>query len=627
MKFKKFFTTFALTGFLMAGALVSLGSAQKAREAKATDVGEIGIDEIFISNNVTKMPNHFYLTPDDDYELPNSWDYAYAATAEDEGVFVNGVKQTAAVLKYADGCVFCDLPSAVSDGDKVALSGTFATTSDGGHSFSVHYTVQRFADTWVNELEDYDVVSLEDANMPDFEKVAINTEDEPGYGYIGYDESEYAKKFLPKRKGIFGLTNEASQSYAFQFNFEADGKMTNWFTVRIGASGGWTAGHYLKFNFTNIWHDDGIVQVSENEGNGDYASHYVEVRTDISSDERTIKIGSIRVKGYENKYYVFAINNGTTSFGQYWDLADGFRSTKVGMYAPDTNLTIKNSYEPVATKFTLSSDSTATSLYFSTEEDVLPFVHTWGEFFVPQGSDNFTYNGVDASDNNWNYFKKVGATHSAFFLGFGDAGITPVVGDMFHLGGIFKLIRYESEANISVAYKVVIEPCDYQLTEDGWKAINPNYEAGDFAKDLLKLTLPVCSASDDNNHDALVPVWAALADANHYGALVIDEKEILAGAKADKTIVVPSTVEGIEEMLPEEAIGAAMYRYDVLTSKYSLDSFIDGRPDAPYSSSLYDYGMTTSESNNVVLIIVIISAVSISLLSVLIIKKRKQKKS
>ena len=439
MKFKKIFTALALSGFLVAGALVSLGAAKEAKAAKANDVGEIGIDEIFISNDVTKMPNHFYLTPDDDYDLPDSWDYAYTAIAEDEGVFVNGVKQTAAVLKYADSYVYCELPSAVSDGDKVALSGTFATTSDGGHSFSIHYTVQRFADTWVHELDDYDVVSLEDANMPDFENVAINTEDASGYGYINYDESGYAKKFLPKQKGIFGYTNQ-TQSYAFQFNFEADGKMTNWFTVRIGASGGWTTGHYLKFNFTNIWHDDGIVVVSENEGDGDYASHKVEVRTDISDGERTIKIGSVRVKGYENKYYVFAINNGATSFGQYWDLADGYRSTKVGMYAPDTNLTIKNSFEPVATKLTLSSDSTATALYFSTEEDVLPFVSTWGEFFVPQGSDNFTYNDVDASNNKWNYFKKVSATHNAFFLGFGDAGITPVVGDMFHLGGVFKLI-------------------------------------------------------------------------------------------------------------------------------------------------------------------------------------------
>jgi len=625
MKFKRVFTALALSGFLMAGAIfVSLGAAKGVRVARANDVGEIGIDDIFISNDVTKMPNHFYLTPDNDYELPNSWDYAYTAIAEDEGVFINGVKQTAAALKYADGCVFCDLPSAVSDGDKVALSGTFATTSDGGHSFSIHYTVQRFADTWINELEDYDVVSLEDANMPDFENVAINTEDAPGYGYIGYDESGYAKKFLPKQKGIFGYTNE-TQSYAFQFNFEANGKMADWFTVRIGASGGWTTGHYLKFNFTNKWHDDGIVVVSENEGDGDYAAHKVEVRTDISDGERTIKIGSIRVKGYENKYYVFAINNGATSFGQYWDLADGYRSSKVGFYAPDANLTIKNSFEPAATKVTLSSDSTATALYFNTEEDVLPFVHTWGEYFIPQGSEGFTYNGVDASNNKVNYFKKVGATYNAFFLGFGDLKITPTVGDMLHLGGVFKLIRYESDANISVAYKVVIESCDFQLTEDGWKAINPNYEAADFAKDLLKMTLPVCSASDDNNHDALVTVWATLADADHYGALVIDERETLGDAEADKTIVVPSTVEGIEDMLPEEAIGAAMYRYDALTAKYSLNNFIDGRPDVPNSSSYYYNHMSATESNSIFIIIAIISVVSVSLLSVLIIKKRKQK--
>ena len=625
MKLQKFFTTFALTGFLMAGALVSLGSAQKSREVKATDVGEVAIEEIYITKD-TINPNAFYLLPVDAVEgLTTDWGVAYTAAAEDEGIFINGVKQATALIKYVQyesATFYCELGKNAVDGDEIEVRGTF---SKGSNSFAINYVVERFGNTWVNDLEDYDVISLKDANMPDFEYVAINTEDAAGYGYIAYDKDNphYAKKYIPKRKGIFGYTNE-TQSFAFEFNFEVNGTMSSWFEVRIGASGGWDVGHYLHFALGNQW-NEGVVIGKECVDGAVCGTNTKEVRSDISDGERLLSMGSIKLKGSENKYFVFFKNNGVVALGEYWDLASTYRSTKVSIYHNQADVKITNAVTPVENKFNLSTSSTASAIYFNTEKDVLPFVNSWADYFIPQSADGFTYNGEDASVDKLNYFKKVGATVNAFFLGFGDLGITPATGDMFHLGGIFKMARYKGEEKITVVYKVVIEDCDFQFDGEAWHAINPNYEASDFAKDLLKLTLPVCSASDDNNHDALVIVWATLADANHYDALVIDEKETLADAEGDKTIVVPSTVEGIEEMLPVEAIGAAMYRYDVLTAKYSLSNFIDGRPDVPNSSSYYNNVITTNESNNIFIIVAIISVVSISLLSVLIIKKRKQK--
>ena len=614
MKIKRFTQTFAAFALLVGGGVAVLSGVKshKSSQVSAADFGTIAIQSI---DNVG-APDDIYLVPEAAAnDIPNDWSIRYMPVGEESGVFLNGVKE-AGGMTHADNWMWFRPSRSVVDGDLVEFKGTF---SDGSNSFALDFAVERFGGKWVNDLEDFDVVSFKDANLPDFSNAAINTEDASGYGYIGYDESGYAKKFAPKQKGLFGITNETG-SYAFQFNLEADGKMTNWLTFRIGASGGWTTGHYLKFNFTNIWHDDGIVVVSENEGDGDYAAHKVEVRTDISDGQRLIKMGGIKVKGTSNTWYVFVLNNGATSFGRYWDLAASTMSTKVGIYAPDTNLTLTNASEPAGAKLTLSTDSTATALYFHTSKDLLPFVQSWGEFFIPQDSTTFTYNGVDASNNKWNYLKKVGATHNAFFFGFGDLGVTPVAGDTFHLGGVFKLARYAESDNITVLYEVVFEGCDFEFDGTKWSKGNPNYEAGDFAKDLLKLTRPVCSAAQSGNHDALASVWAVLADEDHYAALFMAEKDTIKLGTPDSTIVVPSTDAGIDEMLPEDAIGAALYRYDYCDAKYSLGNFIGRTITVSFSSSMLN--TVTNDSNSMMIVIIVTSVMSISVIGILLAKKK-----
>ena len=625
MTFKKIFPIVICSALLAGASVVAIrhGANRPVKKANAsTDIGEVTIGEV---RNAISNASAIYLLPTAESGLPDSWSYAYAGVGESDGVFINGVKQGGAVLMHAGtGSAFTTfyygLPNPAVAGDQVEFTGTFATESAGGYTFSIHYITQWDGSVWTYALEDYDVISLKDANMPDFDSVAINTEDAGGYGYIGYDESGYAKKFAPKNKGLFGLTNETG-SYSFQFNFEADGKMTSWLTVRIGASGGWTTGHYLKFNFTNIWHEDGIVVVSENEGDGDYASHKVEVRTDISSGQRLLEMGAIKVKGYTNKYYVFCNNNGVTSFGQYWDLADGTMSTKVGMYCPDTNVTVSNSLEPAAAKITLSDDSTGTALYFHTETNVLPFIQGWGEFFIPQDDATFTYNGVDASNNKWNYFKKVGATHNALFLGFGDLGVTPAADDVFHIGGVFKLARYVGTDNITVLYKIVIADCDFVYDGSAWHQV---YTTVDFAKDLLKQTLTVCTGEGGDNGTVLAGIWSTLSGASYYGKLSSDDKNDLAIAVADSTIVVPLTSAGVDAMTDGDALGAAMYRYDYCTTKYSLTPFIVGRVISLANPTI----RTINNTANIYVIIAVASSITLVTVSLFVVyrvlRKRKE---
>ena len=77
-------------------------------------------------------------------------------------------------------------------------------------------------------------------------------------------------------------------------------------------------------------------------------------------------------------------------------------------------------------------------------------------------------------------------------------------------------------------------------------------------------------------------------------------------------------------MLPEDAVGAALYRYDYCTAKYSLTGFINGRSEAPSQSSNFNT-ISNSESSNIIVVVAIFSVLSFSLLTVLVIKKRKER--
>ena len=626
MKFKKFFTAFALTGFLMAGALVSLGAAKEAKAAKAESIGEVTISEV---RNAISSSTAMYLLPTKNYELPDSWDNPYVGAGEEDGVFLNGTKIEGAALKYAGtGSAFITfyygLPRAAVEGDVVEFKGTFTCESI-GKSFTMSYAASRFAETWVHALEDYDVVSLKDANMPDFENVALNTDD--SFGGQGAYVTDPAG--LPKQKGFFGLTNNTG-SYAFQFYYQKSQTGTGWFDVIIGASGTlYSTGHFIDYGMLDAWAETGHAQIHEYLGSGDnWAKNLVQETGAIAlgwnvGEKNLIEVGLIKVRNSE-LHYVFIKVNGALKWGGYWELEEGGMTTKVCLLYGGTDAKVTNSIEPEATKLSAGTYvPEAKQLYVNMDKDICPEVHNWADYFMPVVPENFKLNGTSVGYSNWNYFKKTGAKQ--MFLALGDIGVTPVEGDVLYFGGLFKAARTVN--GVKTLFKVNFEETYLQyLGGDAWTVINPNYEAADFSKDLLKMTLSICTGVAGDNHDALAEVWAVLADASHYGALALDEKDVLSEAVADKEIVVPTTAEGVDEMNADDAVAAAMYRYDYCTSKYNLSSFIDDRPKVPNTSSNYYGEISSTESNSAFLIIAIVaSAATISLLGVLIIKKRKQR--
>ena len=613
MKFKKILPVIICSALLAgaSGALLasqSVSGAVRKANADTTDLGTFDFD----NPNNDSTSNWMYAINWVENEAPAGWDStAFAPVDANSGTFVNGVRVSEEIKKIGPYTYYIPVPEATV-GTAATVKGTW---SNGTYSFTVKdYTRQWNGASWVIGLEDYDIVSLADANMPDFEG-AINTEDAAGYGYI----SDPA--YLAKQKGIFALRNDTG-SYAFEFNFEADGEMTEWVDVRIGASGVWNTGHFLQFKFNNSW--GGKAHIYEYQGTpGDIWSpvelqESPEFNVDLDG-QTTIQVGAIRAVGYENKYYVFFKCDGIVKYGEYWDLDPAPMTTKVGIYTATTNITIKNS-RAISNRYQImldTNESTATVLQFNTGIDIIPPVKPWAGYFIPV-EDGIKLNGSSITTDKWNYFKKSNTTVLYLDIG-GDVGVTPTEGDILSIGGMFKL-AHDIGDGVLRAYKLYLYDYQFQFDGTAWRTVDADYHAEDFSKDLLKETLAVCAASWDGNHDELESIWAMLKGDNYFKKLLSTEVVVLQEAEADSSIVVPDTAEGIDAMSSEDAIKAAMARYDWCTAKYSLNDFI-GRSPVAGSSTL-----RLNNANTNTLIIIAICAVLISVSAIVVffsIRKRK----
>lgn len=632
MKIKNIIGVVALPALLMASAIAFAG-AKKAEEAKAeTDVGEIAMGEV---RNAISNATTIYLLPTQNYDLPDSWDIHYAGVGEEDGIFLNGVKHAGGTLAYAGtGSAFITfyygLSREADEGDVIEFRGTFA---GGGYSFTLNYATQRFANTWTHALEDFDIVSLADANMPNISAgAAINTDD------LGSDYNYTTDPgTLPKRKGFFGLTNNTG-SYSFQFNHKKTTTGTGWFHVLIGGRGPlWNSGHFIDFGFLDSWATTGHAQIHEMTGKGNNWAADVVQETDAIAlnwnvgETNLLEMGNIKVKGSE-KHFIFFKVNGALKYGEYWTLADSPMTTKVCLQYAGEDATVTNSIEPASTSLSPSTYvPAAKQLYLNMAIDICPVVNNWDDYFLSADGNGLKLNGSNVGVSNWNYFKKTGATQ--MFLALGDIGITPAAGDILTIGGMFRAAKLTRDAedhvvfdsNNPLLYKVNFVSSNFQFDGENWRSVNPDYEASDFAKDLLKLTNPVCSAASEGNHDELDAIWQTLSHDLYYGQLTSSEVNVLVAAEADKNIVVPSTDDGVDAMAAEDAIKAAMYRYDFCTAKYSLTAFIAGRVSSLAISGRVSFPNNTRNST-LVIVIVVTATSSLCLAGLILFRKRRRAK-
>ena len=569
MKIRKLSGSFVALAFL-AGTVFSFFSGAKSHksfEAKAgTDVGTVTVNSIR-NNEGEHFDNNLYLVLNETTALPNSWDYEYSPVDELSGVFINGVKQGGAIVKHANGNdIHYGLPRALNEGETVQLKGTFSTASDGGYTFSIDFTAQRFSGDWVRALEDYDKVSLADANLPNFVNVAINTEDAQGHDYVANASD------LPKKKGFFGLTNETG-SYAFQFNFKKGTTSPGWIEVRIGGSGRWGTGHLLTYKFSTEWAINGCGYVFEHKGNGNiwaptqlHASP--EFNTNLTSGTDKMEMGAIKVKGFTNKHLVFFKTNDVLRWSDYWDLDSAGRTTKVGLYYAQSDAQLTNSIDLVASEQLLIGDGTLTDLHTNT--DICPAVHNSDDYFMSVDGNGLKFNGVNFGTNTSNYFHKTGAT--SFSLDLEGAGInTTEVGDLLYIGGMFKAAR--TVDGVLTLFKFHLADTYFEFDGSEWGEISDEryaeilQEKKNSAKDELDVF--VDSSIYDSTNLAIV------------SGIVNDAKDLIDAATTIEAIVsiVETAKENIaaqaktKQVVAEEAIMASdtildeyLEPYDVITT-------------------------------------------------------------
>ncbi len=152
----------------------------------------------------------------------------------------------------------------------------------------------------------------------------------------------------------------------------------------------------------------------------------------------------------------------------------------------------------------------------------------------------------------------------------------------------------------------------YEITSP--EKVSSRYSYVSFAFELISSTDEVCSSygTDNYNYDnsktQFASVWTTLSGASSFGALEPSDVQELVKAHGVETSSNPVEV--------------AMYRYDLITSKYALDNFINERV-IPTYSYIPEFENNVNSSNSIG-IIVIVAVSSMTLLGLtLVIRKRK----
>ena len=516
-------------------------------------------------DNVGETSRDIYLRADLN-SVPNDWSAFYKPVGEDDGVFLNNNKETVEV-KHADDWFFFRFSGVTfADGNIVEFKGTFYNPDIG--MFTLNHTIIRSGGVWTNKLpdyvlEDYDVVSLADANLPDFPNGGINTEDAPGYGYTN------DPTLLGKHPGVFGYTND-TQSFAFRFNLEITGQMSGNCDVRIGSTGAWGLGHTLNFIFTNMWNPDkGDVYMKECKNDSVYNGHSLEKQTNLVGGPHVIECGVIKVCDEDDLYFVYLKNDEEVVLSAYWELDEAPRSTSVGIYAPDTCVSITNAAVPEQHGVTLDSEnSTSSALYFNTENDLLPPVHNMDEYFIPV-KDGVRFNFKSITDNKYDYFKKPSANQ--LYLDLDELDVSPEEGDVLYLGGMFKLAHDIN--GVLVAYKLNLSDLYVEYDGIAWGELSPEKYA-----EILEHTKTESiqeleayldeSLYDETNFAILESIVDDAKDAIADAEYIEDVVAILENAKEQIASQTKTKLQVVEEevMASDELLLEYLEDYDVVTT-------------------------------------------------------------
>ena len=435
-KFRKFIPVLVCS-FLVAGGSVAVAQGLNqplAREAQAaTDCGPVALRHDPTTSNGGDASSIYMVADANDITF-NAWDYKIHPVGGQGGLFIDGVDMgNVEMVKFSATQYYVGIGTTLTTADAgklVTITGEWVY-SDGAnnHTFAVspEFELCWGGLSWIEnyDLEEYDVVSLLDAGIPNVDQATISTEDAYTYENL-YNNS-------------FPITNSTG-SYAFRFNFEAlDDSMASTLDIRVGANGAWDSGHFLKFSLDNTWGPNGVIVVREFL-NGTLLNNTGDANVNLKSGAvHQIEFGMIKIKN-STDYNVFMRYDGCTVKSLSWALDATPMTTRVAMYNGGTDIRVTNTSTQVfgTERLYAGAMNGTVGFYLNTNVDLYSALHNWDEEGRPYEATNIMFESNAYGNAAINYFKKVDA--KVFYFHFADLGINPQAGDVMTIGGSFKFV-------------------------------------------------------------------------------------------------------------------------------------------------------------------------------------------
>lgn len=285
--------------------------------------------------------------------------------------------------------------------------------------------------------------------------------------------------------------------------------------------------------------------------------------TEVAEKTVTVSISEPFVAPTEGAYYINVTHNSTKYY-----LKSG------GSSASPTAVTDRSK----ATLFILSSAGEADT------------------FYIKDVNDNYLYTFNDSKG------VRVGSTEDTWLFTEGTADTGAY--DMKSSNSNRYLTFYASNSD----FRCYSNAGDANRHENTDLEAVPILTAEQFAQDLLDQTDAICNGyvEGDNNHDALLAIWNNLSGVEKYQIMEDSQKAALHDAQANE--------EGT-------TIQQAMARYDHICKAYKLSNFIDRDSAKSGSNSM---NSVTMDNNNVVIILVVSSVVTISLVGLFFVARRRK---
>lgn len=387
MKRKNILFLLSATCLLSIGVVSFSNSALKVNAA--TDVGEMrftGIGSGAFTNSAV------YLVTGTANQIGSSWTGPFKPVSGQGGVYINDetTPSTQFQLKKANtfDYYFESLSGTIATGTTLKLFGVWSGLEHGSYGTEYSFTILdsvviKTSDGWkvqtyVPDLEPYDTVTLVSASYDDLDRVSF----------------DYFK--APSAWNTY-TTSAANtrNSFAFVFEFEAYGRMTDTLQIRVGTSGNYDSGHYYRLDVNNTWNETvgGVLKLWE-FNNTTTIRYSPDVACNLQAGNRhIIEFGSIYIKN-SDKTFDFIKYDGEYGYSGINTPYNHDRTTKVSLYYPGENIFIGSALDQKDRDTTLSFNRTDEDkgIYLNGPVNDIP-VDEWKVKGVPASKNNALLNG------------------------------------------------------------------------------------------------------------------------------------------------------------------------------------------------------------------------------------------